>query len=156
MIFYFWCSSVIKWVSDSVTLRTAACQASLSFTISWTLLRFKSIELVMLSNHHILGHLLLLFPSIFPSTGVFSWYYKSNILQFLKICQFLNIHLQVTSCVLLLDVNSPFLCPLSTFAGVRLCVCAHAHSTHSALCHEPHHSASSEVPSAGVYSVTQL
>ena len=48
---------------------TAACQASLSFTISWSLL--KSIESVMLSNHLILC-LPLLVPSIFPNTGVFS------------------------------------------------------------------------------------
>ena len=35
---------------------TAACQASLSFTISWSLLRFMSIELVMPSNHLLLCH----------------------------------------------------------------------------------------------------
>ena len=45
---------------------TAACQASLSFTISQSLLKFTSIELVVLSNHLILCHLLLLLPSIFP------------------------------------------------------------------------------------------
>ena len=50
---------------------TAACQASLSFTISWSLLKLMSIELVMPSNHHILCHSLLL-PSIFPSIRVFS------------------------------------------------------------------------------------
>ena len=42
-----------------VTLWTAACQASLSFTISWSLLKFMSTELVMLSNHLILCHPLL-------------------------------------------------------------------------------------------------
>ena len=50
---------------------TAALQASLSFTISWRLLRFMSIESVMPSNHLILCHLLLL-PSIFHSIEVFS------------------------------------------------------------------------------------
>ena len=50
---------------------TAACQAPLFFTISWHLLRFISIELVMLSNHLILCWSLLL-PSIFPSIMVFS------------------------------------------------------------------------------------
>ena len=50
---------------------TAACQASLSFTISLSLLKFVSIELVMPSNHHILCHPLLL-PSVFPSIKVFS------------------------------------------------------------------------------------
>ena len=59
-------------VSDIVTPRTAARQASLSFTISWSLLRFMSIESVMLSNHLILCDHLLLLPSIFPSIRVFS------------------------------------------------------------------------------------
>ena len=51
---------------------TAAHQASLSFTMSQSLLKFMSIESVMLSNHLILCHPLLLLPSIFPSIGVFS------------------------------------------------------------------------------------
>ena len=51
---------------------TAACQASLSFTISWSLLKLMSIESVMPSNHLILYCLLLLLPSIFPSIRVFS------------------------------------------------------------------------------------
>ena len=51
---------------------TAACQASLSFTISLSLLKLMSIESVILSNHLILCHPLLLLPSIFPSTRVFS------------------------------------------------------------------------------------
>jgi len=53
------------------TPRTAAHQASLSITYSWSLLRLMSIESVMPSNHLILCHPLLL-PSIFPSTRVFS------------------------------------------------------------------------------------
>ena len=51
---------------------TAAHQASLSFTISWSLLKLKSIESVMPSNHLILCHAFLLSPSIFPSIRVFS------------------------------------------------------------------------------------
>ena len=58
-------------VSDSVTPRTAACQASLSITNSWCLLRLMSFELVMPSNHLSLCPPLLL-PSIFPSIRVFS------------------------------------------------------------------------------------
>ena len=54
---------VIQW--------TAACQAPLSSTISWSLLKFMSIESVMLSNHLILRGPLLL-PSIFPNIRVFS------------------------------------------------------------------------------------
>ena len=46
---------------------TAACQAPLSFTISWSLLKSMSIESVMPSNQLILYHPLLLLPSIFPS-----------------------------------------------------------------------------------------
>ena len=65
-----------------VTPWTATCQASLSFNISWSLLKLTSIESVMLSNHLILCrpllllpslcHPLLLFPSIFSSIRVFS------------------------------------------------------------------------------------
>ena len=51
---------------------TAARQASLSFTISWGLLRLMSIELVMPSNHLILCRPLLFQPSIFPSIRIFS------------------------------------------------------------------------------------
>ena len=51
---------------------TAARQASLSFIISWSLLKFISIESVMPPNHLILCHPLLLLPSIFPSIRVFS------------------------------------------------------------------------------------
>ena len=62
-------------VSDSLhfaTPWTAACQASLSFTISWNLVKLTSIESVMPSNHLILCHPLLPLPSIFPSIMVFS------------------------------------------------------------------------------------
>ena len=51
---------------------TIACQAPLSFTISWCLLRFMSIELVSLSNSLILCHPLFLLPSVFPSIRLFS------------------------------------------------------------------------------------
>ena len=51
---------------------TAAQQASLSFTIYWSLLKLMSIESVMPSNHLVLCHPLLLLPSIFPSIGDFS------------------------------------------------------------------------------------
>ena len=51
---------------------TAARQASLSITNSRSLLKLRSIESVMTSNHLILCHPLLLLPSIFPSIRVFS------------------------------------------------------------------------------------
>ena len=53
-----------------VTPWTAAHQASLSFAISWSLLKLLSIESVMPSNHLVLCHPLLL-PSVFPSIRVF-------------------------------------------------------------------------------------
>ena len=58
------CLFVIPW--------TAACQAFLSITNSWSLLKIMSTELVMPSNHFIFCCPLLLLPSIFPSVRVFS------------------------------------------------------------------------------------
>ena len=57
-----------------------ACQASLSFTVSWSLLRLISVESVMPSNHLILCHPLLILPSIFPIIRVFSneWLFTSG------------------------------------------------------------------------------
>ena len=57
-------------LSDSATPQTAGFRLSLSFTISQSLLKLLSIELVMASNHLILCHPLLL-PSVFPSIRVF-------------------------------------------------------------------------------------
>ena len=54
------------------TPRLVACQASLSITNSWSLLKLMSIESVMPSSHLILCHPLLLLPSILPSIRVFS------------------------------------------------------------------------------------
>ena len=55
-----------------VTSWTAACQASLSVTNYWSLLKLMSIKMVMPSNHFILCCPLLRLPSIFPSIRVFS------------------------------------------------------------------------------------
>ena len=55
-----------------VTPWTAACQASLSLTITWGLPKFMSIALVMPFSYLILCHTLLLLPSIFPSIRVLS------------------------------------------------------------------------------------
>ena len=54
------------------TPRIAACQASLSITNSWSLLKLMSIETVMPSSHLILCCPLLLLPPIFPSIRAFS------------------------------------------------------------------------------------
>ena len=63
--------SLLLLFSRSDFLQPHVCQASLSFTISQSLLKRMSIESVMLSNHLVLCHPLLLLPSIFPSTGSF-------------------------------------------------------------------------------------
>ena len=54
-----------------VTPWTAVCQDSLSFTVSWSLLKLLFIELVMPSKHLFLCHPLFLLPSMFPSIRVF-------------------------------------------------------------------------------------
>ena len=59
-------------MSNTATPWTAAHQASLPITNSWSLLKLMSIESVMPSNHLALCYLLLLLPSIFPSTRFFS------------------------------------------------------------------------------------
>ena len=71
----------ISHVQLFVTPWTAAHQASLSFTVSWSLLKLMSIELVMLPNHVILCGPLLLFPSI----RVFS---NSSLYQLAKVLEF--------------------------------------------------------------------
>ena len=74
-ILYIFVVAVVKSLSQfqlSETPWTTACQASLSFTISLSLLKLTSIEWVMPSNHFILCRPILLLPSIFPSIRVFS------------------------------------------------------------------------------------
>ena len=73
-LYYFQFSSVqsLSRIQLFATPWTAAYQASLSITKSQSLLKFKSIELVIPSKQLIFCHPLLLLPSIFPSTRVFS------------------------------------------------------------------------------------
>ena len=66
------CCSLAQSCPLFVTLWNGACQASLSITNTWSLLKLMSIVSVMPSNHLILCHPLLLLPSIFPSIRVFS------------------------------------------------------------------------------------
>ena len=63
---------LLSYIWHFATPWTAAWQASLSSTISWSFLKFMFTELVMLSDHLILSHALLLLPSIFLSMRVFS------------------------------------------------------------------------------------
>ena len=67
-------------MSDFATPWTAAPQASLSFTISQSLLKLMSIGSVMPSNHLILCHPLLLCPQPSPASGSFpmSWLFTSD------------------------------------------------------------------------------
>ena len=67
----FFCSAT-QSMFDSATPWTTARQASLSFTVSWSLLKLMSTELVMLSNRLILCHPFPLLPSIISSIKVFS------------------------------------------------------------------------------------
>ena len=85
---------------------TAACQASLSFTVSWSLLRFMSIELVMISNHLIIYCPLLLLPLVFPrvrerssSSFPVSWLFASG-------CQ--NIGASALASVLTMNIQGWF------------------------------------------------
>ena len=65
------CCSVAQLCPIFVTPWTTPHQASLSFPISWSLLKLMSIELVMPSSHLTLCHPLLLLPSIFPNIRSF-------------------------------------------------------------------------------------
>ena len=67
-----YCCSVIQSCLTLCKPWTAACLGSLSFTISSSLFKLMSIELVMQSNHLFLCHPLLFLPSIFPSIRDFS------------------------------------------------------------------------------------
>ena len=90
---------------------TAACQASLSFTISQSLLKLRSIESVVPSNHLILCHPLLILPSIFRIIRVFS------------MSQFFTIGGQsvgVSASTLVFPINIPDLFPLGLTGWISL------------------------------------
>ena len=75
LLYIFCCLSAVQSlnrVQFFATPWTAACEASLFFTISQSLFKLISIESVMPSNHLILFRPLLLLPSIFPNIRVFS------------------------------------------------------------------------------------
>ena len=71
-VYTYCCSSVTQSCPILCNPWTAAGQASLSFTISRSLLKLRSIESVMPSNYLVLCHPLLLLPSMFPSIRVYS------------------------------------------------------------------------------------
>ena len=72
MASHFSSAQLLSRVRLFVTPLTAANQASLSITISWSFLKLMSIKLVMPSNHLILCHPLLPLHSVFPSIRSFS------------------------------------------------------------------------------------
>ena len=65
-------AAVVQSLSHAWLSMDCSTQASLSFSISWSLLKLMSIELVMPFSHLILCHPLLFLPSVFPSIRVFS------------------------------------------------------------------------------------
>ena len=71
-VYVYCCYSVPQSCSTLCDPMDCSMRTSLCFTISQSLLRLMSIELVMPSNHLILCYSLLLMPSIFPSIRVFS------------------------------------------------------------------------------------
>ena len=71
-IVFFVVVQLLSCVRLFATPRTASHQASLSFTVSWSLLKLMSIVSMIPSNYLILCHRFLLLPSIFPSIRVFS------------------------------------------------------------------------------------
>ena len=66
-----YCCSVAQSCLTVSAPWTASCQASLPFTISWSLFQLRSIELVMPSNHLVLCCPILLLLSVFPRIKVF-------------------------------------------------------------------------------------
>ena len=72
MVFILLLFSLLSHVWLFVTPWTAACLASLAFTVSQSLHKFISIELVLPSTHLILCRTAFLLPSVFPSIRVFS------------------------------------------------------------------------------------
>ena len=74
----FFIIQLLSHVQLFVTSWIAACQASMSFTLRWSLLKFVSIESAMPSNYLILCYPLLLLSSIFPSIWVFFSFFFLN------------------------------------------------------------------------------
>ena len=72
-------------MSNSGTPWTAACQVTLFLTVSWSLLKFMFTEIVMLSNHLIFCHTLLLLSSIFPSIKVFPVSFSHQVVKVLEL-----------------------------------------------------------------------
>ena len=99
-----------------VTPWTAACQAPLSFSVSQSLLKFTSIELVILSNHLILCCPPLLLPSIFPSIRVF---YNGSSHQVAKVLELIpkQIYRFFTSCMFIY-LNSKY-CQFKPRIGLK-------------------------------------
>ena len=111
----------------SVTSWAAACQASLSFTTSWSLPKFMSIAWVMSSSHLILWCPLL--PSVFPSIRLFQWVGCS--------CQVTRI-LELSSSVLPMNIQGWFSFKINWFdllavQGTLRCLPQHHSSKTSIL-----------------------
>ena len=111
----------LSYIRLSVTPWTAACHTSLSSAISQSLLKFMSTESVMLSNHLILCHPLLLLPSIFPKIRVFSnesalcirwpkyWSFSFSISPFNVYSGYLSLQVNFTVHVFMMLNQHPFI-----------------------------------------------
>ena len=117
----------------------AARQASLSFTISHSMLKLMSIESVMSSNHLILCHPLLLLPSIFPSIRVFPIEASIRELFYILLRQPIPLQLlgyttarihshHILRCTVSCRNPSMFLIPLLYSKVNRLCVYIYIHA----------------------------
>ena len=99
--------SMLSSVQLFATPWTAAQQTSLSFTISWSLLKLTSIELMMPSNHLILCHPLLLLSSIFSCIRVFSTESALHI-RCIGVLECQSIGVSASASVLLMNIQSWF------------------------------------------------
>ena len=111
----------LSYIRLSVTPWTAARHTSLSSAISQSLLKFMSTESVMLSNHLILCHPLLLLPSIFPKIRVFSnesalcirwpkyWSFSFSISPFNVYSGYLSLQVNFTVHVFMMLNQHPFI-----------------------------------------------
>ena len=105
------CFQSLSHVQLFVTPWTAACQASLSFTVSWSLLKLMSIESMMPSNHLLQCHLFCFCFSLSQHQGLFLWVSSSH--QVAKVWSFPGLagpwsHLRRSGLLILMNLSGPF------------------------------------------------
>ena len=118
ILYSYHCYWVTKLYPTLCEPRNLSTSASLSFIISMNLLKLMSIESLMPSDHLILCHPLLLFPSIFPNIRVFS---KESALHIYSSVQFSSVS---QSCPTLCSANKPFHVVSAVLLRLQESVCA--------------------------------